>query len=263
MPSSQARKLARATRFAAARESQSQSDQIRSKISALPESELLLVSAAQFAANQANAQLSTGPVTPEGKAACSKNSLKHGLTSCEVLIPTDDPAEWQRKLDATVEFYAPATQQELDLVEQIAANHWRVRRSHVIENGLHAKGQRELKEAAAKLDRAEREEFLTTEGFLKYEKSIRNLQLQRNRVMRHIEKDIASLNALQDERKRAERKAEQLRKAGASPGKPTTLETNDSTPNSENGFVFTSDLEEQPDLPESSFDTGSFNPEQG
>ena len=36
-------------------------------------------SQAQIAANRANAQLSTGPRTEEGKAASSRNAYRHGL----------------------------------------------------------------------------------------------------------------------------------------------------------------------------------------
>lgn len=36
---------------------------------------------AQIAANRRNAKRSTGPITPEGKAICSQNALKHGLSA--------------------------------------------------------------------------------------------------------------------------------------------------------------------------------------
>ncbi len=39
-----------------------------------------MATAAQIAANQANAQKSTGPKTPPGKAASSRNATKHGLS---------------------------------------------------------------------------------------------------------------------------------------------------------------------------------------
>ena len=51
---------------------------------------------AKIEANRANAQHSTGPRTEEGKAASSRNALKHGLTSFTVLLPTEDPAEYVR-----------------------------------------------------------------------------------------------------------------------------------------------------------------------
>ena len=46
-------------------------------------------SAAQVAANQANAQLSTGPKTTEGKASSSRNALKTGLTGRTMILPKD------------------------------------------------------------------------------------------------------------------------------------------------------------------------------
>src|SRR5277367_597468 len=46
-------------------------------------------SAAQIAANQANAQLSSGPKTPEGKAKSSRNALKTGLTGRTIMLAKD------------------------------------------------------------------------------------------------------------------------------------------------------------------------------
>lgn len=45
---------------------------------------------ARIAANQANARLSTGPRTPEGKANSSQNARQHGLNS-HVILPADQP----------------------------------------------------------------------------------------------------------------------------------------------------------------------------
>jgi hypothetical protein len=50
---------------------------------------------AQIDANRANAQLSTGPSSPEGKAKSSHNALKTGLTGRTILLPTDDVAAYQ------------------------------------------------------------------------------------------------------------------------------------------------------------------------
>lgn len=43
--------------------------------------------AARLAANIANAQASTGPKTPDGKAASSRNAFKHGLASANLYVP--------------------------------------------------------------------------------------------------------------------------------------------------------------------------------
>ena len=43
-------------------------------------------SPAQIEANRANAQLSTGPRTVEGKSNSSKNATRHGLTACGLIV---------------------------------------------------------------------------------------------------------------------------------------------------------------------------------
>jgi hypothetical protein len=40
--------------------------------------------------NARNAQRSTGPKTPEGKATIRLNALKHGLLSQDILLPDED-----------------------------------------------------------------------------------------------------------------------------------------------------------------------------
>ena len=44
----------------------------------------------QIEANRRNAEKSTGPRTPDGKARASQNSLKHGLTAEQVVLPSED-----------------------------------------------------------------------------------------------------------------------------------------------------------------------------
>ena len=54
-----------------------------------------MASEAQTLANQKNAQLSTGPTTPDGKNRSSHNAVKTGLTGQTVLLPSDDAAAYQ------------------------------------------------------------------------------------------------------------------------------------------------------------------------
>jgi hypothetical protein len=48
----------------------------------------------QFEANRRNAQKSTGPQTPEGKAAVSMNALRHGLRARTVVLPGKNREEF-------------------------------------------------------------------------------------------------------------------------------------------------------------------------
>src|SRR6516162_4198850 len=57
-------------------------------------------SEARILANQANAKLSTGPKTAEGKEQSRANALKHGLTGAGVVLPEADAAEVERRAAA-------------------------------------------------------------------------------------------------------------------------------------------------------------------
>lgn len=61
----------------------------------------------QAQANRRNALKSTGPKTPEGKAAVRHNATKHGLLSRETLLPGEDEEALQA-LGETPEGRAPA-----------------------------------------------------------------------------------------------------------------------------------------------------------
>ncbi len=52
----------------------------------------------QIAANQANAQLSTGPRTGQGKSVASRNATKHGFTGKSILLPGENPQEFESLL---------------------------------------------------------------------------------------------------------------------------------------------------------------------
>jgi len=95
-------------------------------------------------ANQANAQLSTGPTSEEGKAKSCLNAVKTALTGCTVLLPSDDTAEYQRHLDAFEQEFQPVGLRECELVQSIADTWWRLRRVPALEMALFAKGRIEF-----------------------------------------------------------------------------------------------------------------------
>jgi len=93
----------------------------------------------QIAANQANAQKSTGPKTPEGRAVSKMNALKHGIFSKEVLVSGLNIKESRRDLEDIYERfwqeYSPVGPVEEMLVDQIITAHWRLRRALRAESG--------------------------------------------------------------------------------------------------------------------------------
>jgi hypothetical protein len=103
-------------------------------------------------ANRRNALKSTGPKTPEGKAAVRFNALKHGLLSQEILLPGED-AEALRELDEGLRAeLQPAGVVENLLVNRITLLFWKLQRAARVEAGIFA---RELYEERG--ERAERE----------------------------------------------------------------------------------------------------------
>ena len=83
---------------------------------------------AQAAANQTNAQHSTGPITTDGKATSSRNNLRHGFRSATVLLPGDDPAEYETLLAELTEHLDPADLTEERFTREMADAEWRLRR---------------------------------------------------------------------------------------------------------------------------------------
>jgi hypothetical protein len=81
----------------------------------------------QIEANRRNAQLGTGPKTPEGKAVASCNAKKHGLASRLVVLPEENRQDFLDLLAAFRAEFQPATAFEESLACQLAAADWRLR----------------------------------------------------------------------------------------------------------------------------------------
>ena len=72
--------------------------------------------------------VSTGPRTPEGKAASSMNALKHGLTAKTALIPGEDPEEFRDFVWSMVQDLAPRGPVQAELAQRVAVLMWKRRR---------------------------------------------------------------------------------------------------------------------------------------
>jgi hypothetical protein len=162
------------------------------------------VSAARLLANRANAQLSAGPKSDEGKAKSCLNAIRTGLTGRTVLLPTDDAGAYQRHIEAYEREFRPVGKREHDLVQSIADTQWRLLRIPSLETGILALGHLEFSNSLEEYDAGLRPGMIEVKTFLKYERQLRNLQLQEARLSRRREKEIAELHTLQLERRRKE-----------------------------------------------------------
>src|SRR5579884_1245491 len=91
------------------------------------------ISEAKLAANRTNAEKSTGPTSPEGKARASRNSFKHGLYSKQLVLPGEDPAELARLTADLFAEHQPANTTEELLVNELSEQYWRIRRFRLFE----------------------------------------------------------------------------------------------------------------------------------
>ena len=74
----------------------------------------------QVAANRRNAAKSTGPKTAQGKQVVRMNALKHGLRAERVVIPGEDPEEFEALFQGLQEDWQPVGARENLLVERLA-----------------------------------------------------------------------------------------------------------------------------------------------
>jgi hypothetical protein len=89
-------------------------------------------------ANRRNALKSTGPKTPEGKAAVRLNALRHGLRSEEILLPGEDEEALRELGERLRDELQPAGELENLLVDRIIASYWRLLRLGRVEAGIFA-----------------------------------------------------------------------------------------------------------------------------
>jgi hypothetical protein len=85
-----------------------------------------MASAKQVAANRQNALKSTGPRNTQNVRF---NALRHGLRAKILVLPDEDPAEFNRLLQDLEAEWQPQTPTEFIQVERMAVNYWKLARA--------------------------------------------------------------------------------------------------------------------------------------
>ena len=183
----------------------------------------------QIAANRANAQRSTGPITPEGKAKSAANAFRDALTAQVSLMPDEDRTAHDAFCDELIadllRDLTPAPALERQLAQTIAEDNWRLNRMKAVETTIFTVGL-----STATLDSQEPEpqtdrptDPLTAESrtdangphtdatgpmgqaqtFAADPKKFQLLTLYIQRTSREIHRDLQLLRELQTERKAA------------------------------------------------------------
>ncbi|MCD6394851.1 MAG: hypothetical protein J7M40_15280, partial [Planctomycetes bacterium] len=80
----------------------------------------------QTNANRKNAEKSTGPKTPQGKAISSQNAVKHGFFAKNDVISGEDPDRYEQHRQDIYDEFVPLTPTESVLTQRIASLSWRL-----------------------------------------------------------------------------------------------------------------------------------------
>jgi hypothetical protein len=170
-------------------------------------SEKSTLSDAQLAANRANAQHSTGPTSPEGKARVSLNAVKTGLTGRTVLLSSEEAAPYQALLAEYAKLLQPVGVEERALVQSLVDCRWRLDRIPGLEMALLTLIRNEWIARDPKYNNPVTAILTEMEIRRKHDKEFRNLQIQEARLARRREKEMAELLRLQKDRKAKEAEA--------------------------------------------------------
>jgi hypothetical protein len=90
----------------------------------------------QITANRLNALKSTGPKTPIGKKLASRNAIRHGFYTSDVVLPTEDLAAYQNLARSLIAAYDPCGALEEAEVCTIIETCWQLKRANVVDTEL-------------------------------------------------------------------------------------------------------------------------------
>ena len=92
-----------------------------------------MATSAQVTANQSNAQQSTGPKTPQGKAIAARNNLRYGFTGVFSVLPWENQGEFDALFTALCNEHQPASPTEAALIEKMAQALWLGKRALLLQ----------------------------------------------------------------------------------------------------------------------------------
>jgi len=113
-----------------------------------------MVSAKQLTANRRNAKKSSGPRTTPGRGIAKLNALKHGLCAEQVVIPGEEPKDFEALRQRLAREVCPEDLIEEQLVDWIAMSMWRMKRGAAFEAALftYLRDQKGDNKASAELE---------------------------------------------------------------------------------------------------------------
>ena len=161
--------------------------------------------AAKAEANRKNAQLSTGPLTAEGKATSAKNATKHGLLSHATLLAGESRAAFDGFSAGLLAALQPSGDVQRMLADHVVACAWRLRRLFTVEAAIVEYEQESVAEinttpyARLGLPSTPRSTPHATValGFMRGAKHLETLSKYEAQIERSLRRSLADLRELQ------------------------------------------------------------------
>jgi hypothetical protein len=156
-----------------------------------------MISEKQLEANRRNAQRSTGPRTEEGKKVSALNARRHNLTGQVTAMTDADRIMHDAFSSSIVENLAPEGAMETQLAQRIATDSWRLNRISAVEDNLFALGHNARSDDTETEDPEIHAALTAAKVFKEESKQLQLLTLYDQRINRNIQKNLATLQALQ------------------------------------------------------------------
>jgi hypothetical protein len=151
-----------------------------------------------------NGAKSNGPVTPEGKAKSSQNAVKHGACCRNIVLANESPEDYTIMRSGWIHHLKPAGPVELDLVEEIVACRWRLRRIWAAETAAidveMIRQEESVNHACETIDEASRTAFAFS-GLAAAGRTLSTYRRLEASLSRQYQRALDSLRQLQAERK--------------------------------------------------------------
>jgi hypothetical protein len=138
----------------------------------------MLISDKQQEANRQNAQQSTGPKTPEGKAAVRLNALTYGLRARNLILPNEDPEEYKQLWADLEAEWQPQNRTERMHLEQMSTSQWLLARFAKSERRIYV-CETSVEKQLALLDRVSTQRARLERSFTTAMRELKQLQKER------------------------------------------------------------------------------------
>ena len=161
----------------------------------------------QITANRANALLSTGPTSPEGREISSRNS--RGPVAAFLCITSENQDDFEALSKGWFDYFQPANEVESNLVDEIVMARWRQQRLWIMETVVLNKAMQQIQEDdTATVYARDVLQGLAAMHLCEKSKTWATLQRYERECRRNYERAVKELRAVQSERRTAEQPPE-------------------------------------------------------